>query len=63
MKCSRSFRSDEAKAEEPERTLFVSSAERIGLLCHDRHVLSSRQAIRAATIHLMSFNGTFHDQF
>jgi len=39
---SRSFRSDEAKAEEPERTLFVSGAERIGLPCHGRHVLSSR---------------------
>ena len=31
-----------AKAEEPERTLFVSGAERIGLPCHGRHVLSSR---------------------
>ena len=42
QKRSRSFRSDEAKAEEPERTLFVSGAERIGLPCHGRHVLSSR---------------------
>ena len=42
----RSFRSDEAKAEEPERTLFLPGAERSGLPSQCRPILSPPSAAK-----------------
>ena len=55
----RSFRSDEAKAEEPERTLFLLGAERSCLPSQCRPILSLPSAARKLQHFYEPSNGTF----